>query len=164
MRQLLVVIAPVGAALGRAACSSPSGQSSPTTQHPSTTAHPSTTVPVSTASTTPGPTTPPSICTTADLTISLGQGQAGAGNIEVPVLFKNVGSAPCTITGYPGIAALDASGNQVTQAERSPSGYFGGLAPGQTTPSTVTLRLGSTASAQIENTDCDDVFVLLQSA
>ncbi len=57
------------------------------------------------------------------------------------------------MTGYPGVVALDASGHQVAQAQRSPSGYFGGLPPGQTTPITVTLQPGSTASAQIEDTD-----------
>lgn len=148
MRNSVAVIVAAGAAaLGLSACSSPSSQSSPTTEHPSTTA------PVPTTSTTPGPTTQASICTTANLKISLGVGQAGAGNVEAPVLFKNIGSTVCTMTGYPGVAALDTSGNQVAQGQRSPSGYFGGLPQGQTTPSTISLQPGSTASAQIENTD-----------
>jgi hypothetical protein len=48
------------------------------------------------------------------------------------------------------VAALDAKGQQVVQAARTPSGYLGGLATGRTTPPTVVLRSRQTAAALVE--------------
>jgi len=85
--------------------------------------------------------------------VSAGGGGAALGHVDVDLLFRNTSTTTCTLTGYPVVAALDSSGNQVLQAQRSPSGYMGGLPPGQTIPTTVTLAPGETVSAKVEGTD-----------
>jgi hypothetical protein len=69
------------------------------------------------------------------------------------ILFKNTANTSCSLAGYPGVAGLDASGTQIIQAKRTPGGYMGGLTPGDTTVTAVTLRPGQTASAMVEGTD-----------
>ncbi|HTX62272.1 MAG TPA: DUF4232 domain-containing protein [Acidimicrobiales bacterium] len=95
----------------------------------------------------------PARCTFAQLSISLGQSGAGLGHEGGTVLFKNVGTAECTLSGYPGVAALDSRGTQVEQARRDPGGYLGGLQTGSTTPPVVVLEVGAVASAMVEGTD-----------
>jgi len=85
--------------------------------------------------------------------MSVGQTGAGLGHEGVVVLFRNTSAAACVLAGYPGVAALDATGRQVAQAERTPSGYLGGMETGSTTPRAVTLGPGATASALVEGTD-----------
>ncbi len=92
-------------------------------------------------------------CTFADLTISVGQSGAGLGHEGGVILFENTGTSACTLSGYPGVAALNSSGTQVQQARRTPSGYLGGMQTGSTTPPVVTLQVGGTASAFVEGTD-----------
>jgi len=92
-------------------------------------------------------------CVATGLGVSLGGGGAGLGHVSINLLFKNTASTTCTLTGYPVVALLDSSGNQVVQAVASPSGYMGGLPTGETTPPTVTLTPGATASAKVEGTD-----------
>jgi hypothetical protein len=60
--------------------------------------------------------------------------------------FTNVSSATCTLTGYPGVAALNGNGSQVAQAQR----VTGPQAPPVTT---VTLAEGQTASATVSGSD-----------
>ncbi len=69
------------------------------------------------------------------------------------ILFTNQSQSTCTLSGYPGVAGLDAQGNQVVQAERTLSGYLGGIQPGATTAPTVTLAPRQMASATVEGTD-----------
>jgi hypothetical protein len=88
-------------------------------------------------------------CSTSVLSITPGRVGAALGHVGAPVLFRNTGSAPCHLQGYPGVAALDDSGRQAAQAERTPQGYLGGLAFG-TSPPVVELRPGETASALVE--------------
>jgi hypothetical protein len=71
------------------------------------------------------------------------------GHVGAPVLFRNTGSAACHLQGYPGVAALDDSGRQAAQAERTPQGYLGGL-PFGASPPVVELGAGETASALVE--------------
>ncbi len=59
-----------------------------------------------------------------------------------------MGSSSCTIGGYPGVAGLDATGHQLTQAQRTLSGYLGGA----TSVSSFQLGPGQTASALVEGT------------
>ena len=92
-------------------------------------------------------------CTLSDLTVSAGPSGFGAGHQGVPILFRNSSQTTCSLYGYPGVAALNSSGQQVVQAMRTPSGYLGGLAPGATTPATVILGPGQTASALVEGID-----------
>lgn len=76
-----------------------------------------------------------------------------AGNVSAIIGFVNAGSSSCTLNGYPGVAALNAQGQQVAQAQRAPSGMLGGLPNGSTTPPVVTLGAGQTASASVEGSD-----------
>ena len=66
--------------------------------------------------------------------------------------MKNTGTSECVLTGYPGVAALGSTGQQVAQAQRTPSGYLGGLRTGSAAPPVVVLGPGVTASAMVEGT------------
>ncbi len=78
---------------------------------------------------------------------------AGLGHEGAAIEFKNIGTSNCSLSGYPGVAALDATGNQVAQAQRTPSGYLGGMETGSTTPPVVHLTPGAVASSMVEGTD-----------
>jgi len=138
-----------------AACGNSSSTTSPTTttsvprSTTSTTGAPTTTTPSTTSSTT----TKVADCTFSQLSVSAGQAAAGVGHVGVPLVLRNVGASTCTLTGYPGVAALDAQGNQAAQAQRTPGGYLGGLPAGTTVPIVVTLAPGQAASAMVEGTD-----------
>jgi hypothetical protein len=80
-------------------------------------------------------------------------GGSGLGHQDQVILFTNQSRATCLLTGYPAVAGLDAEGNQVVQAQRTPGDYMGGLPPGVTAPPTVRLIPGQSASAVIEGTD-----------
>ena len=69
------------------------------------------------------------------------------------ILFTNQSQSTCSLSGYPGVAGLDAQGNQIVQVPRTLSGYLGGLQNGATTPPTVMLAPAQTASAAVEGTD-----------
>jgi hypothetical protein len=114
-----------------------------------TTAPPPTSSSTTSTSTAPGPPR----CTFAHLVITVGQTGAGLGHQGVTILFKNQGTSVCSLSGYPGVAALNSTGQQVSQAQRTPSGYLGGMRTGSTTPPLVVLRGGVAASALVEGTD-----------
>lgn len=78
---------------------------------------------------------------------------AGLGHEGGTILFKNTGTSECSLAGYPGVAALNATGKQVAQAQRTPSGYLGGMETGSKTPPLVQLAPGAVASAMVEGTD-----------
>jgi hypothetical protein len=95
------------------------------------------------------------ICGSAQLSVTAGRGGAAAGHIGLSLVFANTSSQACSLSGYPRVAGLDSQGNEVTQAQRTPSGYMGGLTSsyhGDPLP-TVTLQPGGRASALIEVTD-----------
>lgn len=134
--------------------------------HPAkTTSTTSTTVQTSVTSTSSGPagsspttslqpsTAVAAYCQIGDLSITAAPPLAGLGHEGVAVRFRNVGSGPCRLYGYPGVAGLNGAGAQEVEAARSPSGYLGGLAPGATTPPIVVLQPGQTGSAEVEGTD-----------
>ncbi|HJQ03181.1 MAG TPA: DUF4232 domain-containing protein [Jatrophihabitans sp.] len=75
------------------------------------------------------------------------QGGDGAGLV---LSAKLVGGQPCTLTGYPGVFAVDSTNAILITAAHSPQGFFGGLTVGNSTPPTVTLTVGQTASALVE--------------
>lgn len=66
-------------------------------------------------------------CTLAHLRVSIHNGDAGSGHWGLVLVFKHDDSGTCVLRRYPGVAGLDASGNQVTQARRTLRGYLGGL-------------------------------------
>lgn len=143
------------------ACSACGGANNPSASKHSHRSHrhgshgATTTAPPSTAPTTTSTTAAsgPPRCTFAQLTISVGQSGAGLGHEGGTILFENKGPSQCSLSGYPGVAALNATGQQVAQAERTPSGYLGGMQTGSATPPLVQLGPGATASAMVEGTD-----------
>ena len=126
-------------ALSAAACSSTASSTST-----STTAATTTTTTKVTTTTTPTPTTAAGTarCTSATLSVTAGASNGSAGHVNTPVVFTNTSSSPCTLFGYPGVAALDASGGQAAQATRTAT-------PG---PSHLVIAPGTTASALVINT------------
>jgi hypothetical protein len=92
-------------------------------------------------------------CRDGQISVSTGVGGGGVGHEDQVLLFTNSSHSACTLSGYPGVAGLDAQGNQVVQAQRTLRGYLGGLDNGATTPPTVSLSPGQVASATVEGTD-----------
>lgn len=140
---MLVLIGASLTACGGSSATPPTTTSTPTT---STITVPSTTSPPTTV-------VPESPCQISQLRISPGASGFGLGNVGLPILFTNVSQTTCTLSGYPGVAALDSQGNQVAQAKRELIGYIGGLQNNATSPPVVTLTSGQSASAEVEGTD-----------
>ncbi|MGW4243959.1 DUF4232 domain-containing protein [Nocardia sp. NPDC004722] len=63
------------------------------------------------------------------------------------------GSAPCTLTGYPGVDS--GAGGPLLHADRTPRGFMGGLPQGSDEPPTVTLDSGHPATAVVEGVAFD---------
>jgi Domain of unknown function (DUF4232) len=80
-------------------------------------------------------------CTLSNLAISLGSAlpPGAPGVSQHPIIFRNTGAAACFVVGWPGVAALDASGAQILQATRAD-------AKGPQ----VTLQPGDSASALLD--------------
>ena len=93
------------------------------------------------------------MCKNGQIAVSVRDAGAAAGSTGQVIGFVNVSKVACTLTGYPGVAGLDAQGRQVIQAQRQLMGMLGGLANLATTPPTLTLRPGQSASAMVEGTD-----------
>lgn len=64
------------------------------------------------ANPTPAASAPPE-CSTADLAVSLGPDNPGAGTNYLPVILRNAGPLPCTTGGFPGVSFVSNSGAQV---------------------------------------------------
>jgi hypothetical protein len=126
---MLVYVGTAFAPRGGASTSSPKT----TEAVPPTTAVATTTVP--TPTTQPAPTTAPAPVYTAGATCQNGQmgvttsavGE-GLGHASLISLFTNTSQTACTLYGYPGVAALNDQGAQVKQAQRTLTGFVGGLA------------------------------------
>jgi len=89
-------------------------------------------------------------CTSAQLAVTLGERGQAMNQPAIAVIFTNTSPTPCTLFGYPGVAGLDARGNQLVQAYRTPQVYTGGAPDG--VPQHVTLASGAQASALIGGT------------
>jgi hypothetical protein len=114
--------------------------SSPSTT-PTTVASPATSIPATSSE-----------CAFTQLSVTATSGEGGLGHVADLLQFKNTSSSPCQLSGYPGVAGLDSSGQQEVQAVRTLNGYLGGVPTG-TVPPVVTLAPGDTASATLEGTD-----------
>jgi hypothetical protein len=84
------------------------------------------------------------------LAVTLGERQQVMNQPVIAIIFTNTSSTPCTLYGYPGVAGLDAHGDQSVQAYRTPQVYMGGAPTGVPTP--VTVVSGAQASALIGGT------------
>jgi hypothetical protein len=93
-------------------------------------------------------------CATNELSASLGNPNAGAGQVYTPLVLTNTGNRTCELRGFPGVSVLDASGNQIGQpASREGSeGATVSIAPGKTASATLHTTNqgvgGSSCSAQ----------------
>jgi hypothetical protein len=116
----------------------------------STTSAPTTTT-SSPSSTTSAPATD-GPCTGPQVAVAGGASEGAMGHISTVLVFTNTSAQPCAITGYPGVAGLDAVGAQQTQATRTLNGYSGGIPDGSALP-VVTLAPDQAASAVVEGTD-----------
>jgi hypothetical protein len=85
-------------------------------------------------------------CGNTSLAVSGSPPQGATGHGSFVVLFKNVTSSRCTLTGYPGLDALDGSGVVLAHAQRTPNGFMGGAAA----ITTVSIAPGGFASATAE--------------
>ena len=137
-----------------ASCSAGPGRRRPpstTPSSPTTVSPPGSTTPASTTTTALASSAP--LCTNGQVAVSDSGGGAGLGHEDQVIMFTNNSPFPCTLTGYPGVAGLNANGQQTVQAIRTLSGYLGGLWNGATTPPRVSLSPGQIASAIVEGTD-----------
>ncbi|MDT4916567.1 MAG: hypothetical protein QOH89_1267 [Pseudonocardiales bacterium] len=73
------------------------------------------------------------------------QGATGHGNFVL--LFRNTSASPCTLFGYPGLDAVNASGGVIKHARRTLTGFTGGSSHGL---QTIRVRPGQYASADVE--------------
>jgi hypothetical protein len=89
-------------------------------------------------------------CQANALGISLTDLGAYSFHTGLAIEFKNRGSA-CTMTGYPGVDAVSATGRRILSAKRTKSGYIGGVFSGPIPK--VHLAKGKTASALVEWVD-----------
>lgn len=151
-RALRVAAALVCAGLIAAACSSsPGSQTSTGTtggSHSTTTSTQSTSVTTTTA----GTTTTTGIAACAQVTATPGQSQGAAGTIVGTITLAPVGSATCTMEGYPALARFSSSGATV------PITVVDGLTvnlsgPATQPPSVVTLASGQQAEFTFEYSD-----------
>ncbi len=79
---------------------------------------------------------------------------AGLGHFGLALLFRNAGSRPCSLTGYPSAALIVAGGRRgQRQVARTPNGYLGGLSATATSVPIVRLAPGQTAAALLEGED-----------
>jgi hypothetical protein len=78
-------------------------------------------------------------CTTDQLTATLGDGDAAAGNLYRYLVLTNTGGTACHLTGFPGLSLLDADGKQIGDpADREQIGYQPvTLAPGASASDTI---------------------------
>lgn len=96
----------------------------------------------------------PPACASGQVQVTADPPQAAVGHRSVPLTFTLApGAASCTLTGYPGVDT--GAGSPVLHADRTPSGYMGGLPSGVTTPPTVTLTPSSPAHAIVEGLGSD---------
>lgn len=92
-------------------------------------------------------------CTAAQLTVSNGRGGAGLGHADIVVLFHDVGSAECTVQGFPVVALATAVGGTLVAPTRTLSGYMGGVNTASKSLPVVTIQPGGAASFMVEGTD-----------
>jgi hypothetical protein len=58
------------------------------------------------------------LCRLSELTVSIGRVSAAAGTLYYPIILRNAGRRSCQLKGYPGVAGVNSSGQQVLQATR----------------------------------------------
>jgi len=126
---------------GSPAASGTANTETPSSSSPATSAASS--APASSSSAPAGGTTAPAekppadngLCKAGDVSLSLGQGDAGAGSAYLPLLIKNTSGQPCTIQGFPGVSYVGGeNGQQIGEPATRDGDKLAPvkLAPGQT--------------------------------
>ena len=87
------------------------------------------------------------MCGNAAIAVSAGPDDSGAGHGSFVLLFRNRIAHACTLYGYPGLDALNATGGVIKHARRTLNGYSGGTTHGL---QTVRVAPGRYASATVE--------------
>src|SRR5437763_14740318 len=72
-------------------------------------------------------------CGNHSLAVSATAEQGATGHSNFVLLFKNKTTHTCSLFGYPGLDALNASGGVMTHARRTLTGFTGGSTPGRPT-------------------------------
>jgi hypothetical protein len=85
-------------------------------------------------------------CGNGSLAVTHTPTDGATGHSSMVLLFRNVGPHTCSLRGFPGFAALNSSGNVLTQAVRTLHGFAGGASAIRT----VSLAPGGFASAIAE--------------
>ncbi|MEV4149731.1 DUF4232 domain-containing protein [Amycolatopsis sp. NPDC049691] len=144
LSRLLPVVAASAGVLALSACGSGGTTNAASSSTPSTTASPTSTTVTSTAPSATSTTAaaPPvaqpadnGLCKAGDVTLSLGQGDAGAGSVYRPLLIKNTSSKPCEIQGFPGVSYVAGNDGHQVGKDAFREGTKGNavkLDPGQT--------------------------------
>jgi hypothetical protein len=86
-------------------------------------------------------------CGNNSLTVSATAERSGTGHGNFVLLFRNKTTHTCSLFGYPGLDALNASGVGIAHARRTLTGFTGGSTQGL---QTIVLRPGRYASADVE--------------
>jgi hypothetical protein len=146
-RGLLLVVAVVGLATGCShAPARPGGLPGLATSGPATTRPPTQGSPtVASSPTASSPTSPPTgapNCAPAQLSLAAEPTQGAAGHYEETLVFTDVGSTPCGLFGYPGVAFLSAQGRPLPTEPN----HHGNVMIANVPPRRVTLRPGGKAS------------------
>ncbi|MFI0897613.1 DUF4232 domain-containing protein [Streptomyces sp. NPDC020983] len=73
-------------------------------------------------------------CTVTDLTMTLGRGDPGAGNVYYPLVFTNTTRHSCTLDGFPGVSLLRGDGSVIGKpaTRQAVKAAAVRIAPGQT--------------------------------
>jgi hypothetical protein len=86
-------------------------------------------------------------CGNQSLAVSATREQGATGHGNFVLLFRNKTVSACTLFGYPGLDALNASGGVMKHANRTLSGFTGGSTHGL---QTILVQPGHFASADVE--------------
>lgn len=116
----------------------------------------STTTTTAGGSTTSSSTPAAAACTTAHLALAVGTGNGAAGTGYTDYFLRNTGSANCSLSGFPGLAVLDANGNVVQRPATRCTGTTGFCRPVMTVllqPGQSTTFLGTNVDVY-PTTDC----------
>lgn len=93
--------------------------------------------------TSPATSSGPGLCTPTVMTFAVSQNDGAAGSVYFAVHATNASKSPCVTTGFPGMAFLNAGGNQILQADRDdPS-----------TATTITVAPGEEVTAEVKASD-----------
>ena len=86
-------------------------------------------------------------CGNHSIAVSATAEQGATGHANFVLLFRNKTAQTCTLFGYPGLDALNASGAVIAHARRTLTGFTGGSTQGL---QTIVVRPGRYASADVE--------------